>query len=247
MSRYKMIEGMVQEYDKYTAEDAHVWRILFERQMDVLPKVASPEYLEGIEVIGFNANELPSFEKVNARLKELTGWSLVVVPGIIEEVDFFPLLADRKFPATTWLRKMSELDYLSEPDMFHDVFGHVPLLSNQTFCDFFQRIGELGVQHLDDAKAVAMLGRLYWFTVEFGLIQAKGNEMKIYGAGILSSHGETKFSLSDTPDHIPFDAELILNTPYENDRIQDKYFVIESFEQLYKSMEDVEQILGCLV
>ncbi len=237
-----MIDGMKQEYDRYTAEDFEVWKILFERQMKILPAMASAEYLEGINLIGFNKDSIPNFTDINTVLGKLTGWQIVVVPGIVAEQDFFKLLSQKKFPATTWLRKMSELDYLPEPDMFHDVFGHMPLLTHQIFCDFFQNLGIVGVKYSDNEKITAMLGRLYWFTVEFGLINDNG-EKKIYGAGILSSHGETKFSLSDAPLHLQFNAETIMNTPYASDKIQDKYYVIESFNELYNSIETIDKVV----
>lgn len=233
---------MKQNYSAYKAGDFEVWKLLFERQMSVLADAASSEYLRGIEKINFSKEKIPDFAGVNKLLSRQTGWGLEVVAGIIPENEFFPLLANKKFPATTWLRKKSQLDYLEEPDMFHDVFGHVPLLTNKNFCDFFEAIGKLGVKHIDNGKIVAMLGRIYWFTVEFGLIRENG-KLKIYGAGILSSHGETKFSLSEVPAHFDFDAEVIMNTPFQNDRIQDKYFVIDSFRQLYDSVENIRKII----
>ncbi len=242
MKTYRMIEGMKQEYDNYSVEDFAVWKILLERQMTILPELASNEYLEGIETINFSKDKIPNFIEVNSILGKLTGWEIVVVPGIIAEQDFFKLLSQKKFPATTWLRKMSELDYLPEPDMFHDVFGHIPLLTNQLFCDFFQTLGALGTKYLENENIIAMLGRIYWFTVEFGLINNSGKK-KIYGAGILSSHGETKFSLSEVPLHLQFDAEVIMNTHFENDKIQDKYFVIDSFQQLYDSIEIIKNVV----
>lgn len=251
---------MKQNYSNYKEEDFEVWKLLFERQITILPKVASSEYLNGIENICFTKNKIPDFSEVNKLLEKQTGWGLEVVAGIIPENEFFPLLANKKFPATTWLRKKSQLDYLEEPDMFHDVFGHVPLLTNKHFCDFFQALGKLGIKYTDNAKIVTMLGRIYWFTVEFGLIRESTsfnqmltspkeegtpsqNSLKIYGAGILSSHGETKFCLSEVPQHLAFDAEVIMNTPFQNDRIQDKYFVIESFKQLYDSIEIIKKII----
>jgi len=242
MKTYRMIPGLRQEYGAYTDEDRAVWRTLFERQMAQLPEVASGEYLEGIRAIGFTADKIPDFREVNAVLAGATGWSIVVVPGIIAEPDFFRLLSRKQFPATTWLRKMEQLDYLPEPDMFHDVFGHMPLLTNPLFSDFFQAMGALGMAHLGNARITAMLGRMYWFTVEFGLVRNEGGP-RIYGAGILSSHGETKFSLSDVPKHLPFDAETVMNTPFENDRIQDTYFVIESFEQLRDSIATIKEVV----
>jgi phenylalanine-4-hydroxylase len=239
MKTYALKQNLKQDYNKYTDEDFQVWKLLFERQIKVLNDLAAVEYLGGIKTIGFCADRIPDFNEVNPILERTTGWSLEVVEGIINEEDFFTLLAQKKFPATTWLRKLSELDYLPEPDMFHDVFAHVPLLTNQKFCDFFKTIGDLGVKHSNRPEILSMLGRLYWFTVEFGLIR-QNDQLKIYGAGILSSFGETHFSVSEKPEHLMFDAALIMDTPFENDKIQDKYFIIESFDQLYGSIETVK-------
>jgi phenylalanine-4-hydroxylase len=242
MKTYALKENLKQDYALYTAEDFLVWKTLFERQMILLKELASSEYLESIKTVGFCAEKIPDFKALNEILGKETGWSLEVVEGIINEEDFFVLLSHKKFPATTWLRKLSELDYLPEPDMFHDVFAHVPLLTNQQFCDFFKAIGDLGVKHKQFPEVLVMLGRIYWFTVEFGLIQEK-DKLKIYGAGILSSYGETKFSVSSKPTHLPFDAETIMNTAFENDKIQDKYFVIDSFDELYRSIALIEKIV----
>jgi phenylalanine-4-hydroxylase len=230
---------MQQNYSKYTEEDFNVWKTLFERQMEVLPELASQSYLEAIDVVNFRPDKIPDFQEVNVILKKESGWNLMVVPNIIPNEEFFPLLSNRTFSATTWLRKMSQLDYLDEPDMFHDVFGHVPLLSNPTFCAFFKGLAEIAMKYINDPEAIEVLGRMYWFTIEFGLIREKG-ELKIYGAGILSSHGETKFSLSGEPEHIPFDVAQVLEQDYDNMKIQDKYFVIESFDQLFKSLDEIE-------
>ena len=237
--RYELVDGLVQEYNNYTAEDFEVWKILYERQMPTLKKVASKEYLEGIENIKFTADKIPNILETNELLQQQTGWQLVVVPGIIKEPDFFTFLSKKKFPATTWLRKKEQLDYLPEPDMFHDVFGHVPLLTNYHFTEFFQTIGLLGAQNLQNENIITMLGRLYWFTIEFGLIN-NNQSTQIYGAGIISSSSETKFSLSEKPKHIPYNASLIMHTPYENDHIQDTYYVVDSFEQLYHSINEIK-------
>jgi phenylalanine-4-hydroxylase len=242
MKTYKMLDNMNQDYSLYTTEDFLVWKTLFNRQMPILEELASYEYLAGLKQVRFTGERIPDFKEVNQILGDLTGWTLVVVPGIINEEDFFSLLSQKKFPATTWLRKFSQLDYLPEPDMFHDVFAHVPLLSNAKFCEFFQTIGLLGVEHRQFPDVLAMLGRLYWFTVEFGLIRSD-EKLKIYGAGILSSHGETKFSVSNEPTHLNFDVEVIMNTEFENDKIQNKYFVIGSFDDLYHSIGTIKTIV----
>ena len=237
--RYDLVNGLTQEYKNYTTEDFEVWKILYERQMPILKEVVAKEYLHGINKIEFTADKIPDIEETNSLLKNQTGWELVVVPGIIKEPDFFTLLSQKKFPATTWLRKKEQLDYLPEPDMFHDVFGHVPLLTNFHFTEFFQNIGLLGVQHLQNEKIIAMLGRLYWFTIEFGLIKTN-QAIQIYGAGIISSSSETKFSLSKEPKHLLYNATTIMHTPYENDHIQDTYYIVDSFEQLYHSINEIK-------
>jgi phenylalanine-4-hydroxylase len=231
---------MEQNYSKYIAEDFKVWKTLFERQMKILPELASQSYLEAVDLVGFRSDKIPDFKEVNAILKEQSGWQLSVVPNIVPNEEFFPLLSNKTFSATSWLRKMSELDYLDEPDMFHDVFGHVPLLSNPTFCAFFKGLADIAMKYLYDPESIEMLGRMYWFTIEFGLIREDGI-LKIYGAGILSSHGETKFSLSDEPEHLEFDVASVLEQDYDNMKIQDKYYVIESFEQLFQSLNKIER------
>ncbi|MCC5923153.1 MAG: phenylalanine 4-monooxygenase [Crocinitomicaceae bacterium] len=242
MKTYKIIEGLEQRYNQYTAEDRLVWKTLFERQMQQLNQVAHSSYLDGLENIGFSAYDIPDFREVNERLRKTTGWEIVVVPGIIDQPNFFNMLANKQFPSSTWLRKMEELDYLPEPDMFHDAFGHMPLLTNPTFNAFFQEIGEIGKQYIHLPRIVEMIGRIYWFTIEFGLIQS-GKELQVYGAGIISSFGETKYSLSDVPAHLPFDVKTILRTDFDNTVIQDKYFIISSFDQLLASTREIKDEL----
>lgn len=242
MKTYNLKPNMKQDYDTYSTEDKAVWSTLFNRQKELLEKNAAPEFLSALEEIKFSSEKIPDFREVDAILMAKTGWSLEVVEGIINEYDFFNLLSNKKFPATTWLRKLNELDYLPEPDMFHDVFGHVPLLVNKEYTNLFERIGRLGVKHSDDAKILHQLGRFYWFTIEFGLVKFKG-ELKIYGAGIISSNGESKYALSSTPQHLPFDVHAIINTDFENDKIQDKYFVLDSFKQLYNCMDELERLI----
>ena len=234
---------MKQIYENYTAEDFEVWKILFDRQQENLPKAASTAYLEGLEKIKFGNDVIPNFEKTNELLYSITGWKLVVVPGIVPDYTFFELMSNRHFPATTWLRKKKELDYLEEPDMFHDVFAHVPLLTNQYFVNFLEELSKIGLGYVGNAQAIALLSRVYWFTVEFGLIQeSKG--LRIYGAGILSSAGETKFSLSDeAPKHV-FSVGHALDTPYRKDKFQEEYFVIKSYEELYESIPEIKELLS---
>lgn len=235
---------MKQAYQTYTADDHAVWRRLYERQMKQLPAIASRAYLEGIEKVGFVTDHIPNFEtETNPQLRSLTGWEVEAVPGLIPQKEFFELLANRKFPASTWLRKPEQLDYLEEPDMFHDTFGHVPLLTNQAFCNFMGDLSRVALRWLLVPEAIAQIGRLYWYTVEFGLIQEEG-QLKIYGGGILSSAGESEYCLRGSIPKISFDVRTLLNTSYHIDRYQDHYFVINSFEQLYRSTPDIEEILS---
>lgn len=235
---------MKQEYDKYTAEDHEVWRILFNRQIKNLPGAATHQYLEGIGRIKFTPDHIPNFEEVNRILKNITGWQLHVVPGLLPNKEFFELMKNRNFCATTWLRKMSQLDYLEEPDMFHDVFGHVPLLTNPDLCHFLEALSRIALRYIDNELAIELVSRIYWFTVEFGLIREEG-KLRIYGAGILSSGGETEYALkSPVPQRVPFVVKDVMNTPYIKDKFQSKYFVINSFQQLYDSVSEIDECIA---
>lgn len=240
---------MNQDYAKYTADEQAVWELLFTRQMAQLPGRASQAYMDGIVATGFPNKRIPDFEKdLNPRLLPLTGWRVVAVPGLIGNREFFELMADRQFPATTWVRSRDQLDYLPEPDMFHDTFGHVPVLTNQAFCNFLASLSRLALSHVDHEEAIEMIARLYWYTVEFGLIRerdASGNsQLRIYGGGILSSPGETVYALeSDVPRRIDYDVATLLQTPYIIDHFQEQYFVIDSYEQLYESVPVIETTL----
>lgn len=236
------LQKLRQEYDAYTEEDFKVWRILFERQMPNLPKAASKAYLDGVELVKFTAEKIANFAELNEVLTKTTGWAVHVVPGLIDDDLFFGLLNNRQFPSSTWLRTMEQLDYLEEPDMFHDAFAHMPMLTNQPYVDFLENLSGIALKHIDNPWAIQLLSRIYWFTIEFGLIREDG-ELKIYGAGILSSAGETKFSLSNEPAHIAYEVRRIMNQEYWKDRFQDKYFVIENYEQLYESLPEIEKVL----
>ncbi|MEJ2005606.1 MAG: phenylalanine-4-hydroxylase, partial [Cyclobacteriaceae bacterium] len=174
MKRIPTLQGTRQLYEKYTEEDRQVWKLLFEQQEEQLERFASSAYLDGLVRIGFHANAIPSFERTNSILRETTGWELVAVPGIVDDRKFFELMSKKQFPATTWLRKMEELDYLEEPDMFHDVFAHVPLLADQHFADFLHALSVISLDYIDNPVAIELLSRIYWYTVEFGLIRENG-------------------------------------------------------------------------
>lgn len=237
---------MRQIYGNYTKEDFEVWKLLYNRQIQNLPKAASKAHLDGLGLVNFVADEIPHFEDTNAILQKETGWRLAVVPGIVPDYTFFELMSNRRFPATTWLRKMKELDYLEEPDMFHDVFAHVPLLTNQAFVNFLEELSLIGLKYVGNAYAIELLARIYWFTVEFGLIR-EPEGLRIYGAGILSSAGETRFSLSEEPPKYDFDVRTLAQTDFRKDVFQDRYFVIESYEQLYESVPEIKAVIAEMV
>ena len=232
-----------QNYAQYTAEDFEVWRILFNRQMQILPAIASQEYLDGLERIGFSAEKIPEYAQTNEILKEKTGWQIHVVPGLIDNKPFFELMQAKNFCASTWLRRRDQLDYLEEPDMFHDIFGHVPLLTNQAVCHYLEELARIALRFVQHEIAVEYIARLYWYTVEFGLIREKG-VLKIYGAGILSSSGESDYSLhSDIPQRLAYDIKKIFDTPYIKDHFQKQYFVIDSYDALFNSIPQIESEL----
>lgn len=225
---------MPQMWDQYTATDHNTWKTLYERQRAILPGRACDEYLEALDKLKISADKIPNFEELSAILKPLTGWEIVAVPGLIPAAPFFTHLANRRFPVTYWIRKPEEMDYLEEPDLFHDLFGHVPLLSNPVFGDYIAAYGRGGLKAMQN-KGLEYITRLFWYSVEFGLIKTpKG--LRIYGAGIVSSRGESQFALdSDSPNRIGFDIERMMQTRYVIDDYQETYFVIDSFEQLFEA------------
>jgi phenylalanine-4-hydroxylase len=237
---------MTQNYNAYTEEDFLVWKTLFERQMKNLEPVVSKEYLLTLQQAEFTADKIPDFEYLNVKLKNTTGWELVVVPNIVPQKEFFELLAEKKFPATTWLRKMHQLDYLEEPDMFHDVFGHVPLLFNHAYTGFFKGMADIALKHINNEKVIEALGRLYWFTIEFGLIR-EDNTSKIFGAGIISSKGETLHCMSDNVTRLEFDVRTLMQTGFINSEIQNKYFITPSYTALFNSLEEIELTVNELI
>ena len=236
------IKPTAQNYYAYTAEDFKVWKLLFNRQMQPLNAYAHPLYVDCLKQVQFQADSIPDFEETSAVLKELTGWKLCVVPELVPQKEFFELLAQKIFPATCWLRTMRELDYIEEPDMFHDVFGHVPLLANPAYARFMEGFGKLALKWLHEPEAIALLGRVYWFTIEFGLL-GNGNDIHIYGAGIISSIEEIRSAISDRSVKHGFDVARCLQMPYRTDIIQEHYFVIKSFEQLYAALPLIDEVL----
>lgn len=217
----------------YSEDDQAVWRLLVERQTALAKEHACDEFLQGLEALGI-AHTIPDFAAVNARLEKLTGWRIVGVPGLIPDAAFYDHLAHRRFPVTVWIRTRAEIDYLVEPDLFHDFFGHVPLLSNPIFADYMQMYGQRAMEAGDK---IDLLARLYWYTVEFGLIRtAKG--LKIYGAGILSSAAEVQHAIeSKDVEHLPFEAATVMHRPYVIDKLQSTYFVLDDFRQLFEAAQ----------
>lgn len=227
-----------QPWSTYSATDHEVWAQLFARQQQILVGRASEAFLAAQRAMHMSAHEIPKFDDLNVTLRAATGWELIGVQGLLPELDFFDHLANRRFPVTWWIRKPDQMDYLSEPDLFHDLFGHVPLLMNPVFADYMQAYGRGGVKaHGIGPDALAKLTRLYWYTAEFGLIRDPDG-LRIYGSGILSSKGESIHCLeSDAPNRIGFDLERIMRTRYRIDTYQKTYFVIDSFEQLFEATQ----------
>jgi phenylalanine-4-hydroxylase len=220
-----------QNYAVYTAADHETYARLYQRQSALLPGLACDEFIAALPSLGA-ASHIPRFEDINDRLRKATGWEVVAVPGLIPEVPFFTLLANRKFPVTDWIRKREEFDYIVEPDIFHDLFGHVPLLFDKVFADHMQAYGAGGLK-AHALGACEQLSRLYWYTIEFGLMRQRG-EMRAYGAGILSSAGELDYSVnSSEPNRIALDVLRAMRTRYKIDSYQQTYFVIDSFQQLF--------------
>lgn len=220
-----------QAFESYTAQDHETYRRLYERQSALLPGLASEAFIAALPALGVK-DRIPRFEEINERLYKATRWEIVAVPGLIPEVPFFSLLANRKFPVTDWIRTPEEFDYIVEPDIFHDLFGHVPLLFNPVFADYVQRYGQGGLK-AHGLGACEMLSRLYWYTIEFGLIRERCG-LRAYGAGILSSSGELPYAVqSPEPQRLPLQLERTMRTRYKIDTYQQTYFVIDSFEQLF--------------
>jgi phenylalanine-4-hydroxylase len=222
-----------QNWDAFGADEHALWDWLFARQSAMLPGRAADAFLRGIDVLKLEKPGIPDYRELNTRLMAATGWQVVAVPGLVPDEVFFDHLANRRFPAGNFIRSPEQLDYLKEPDVFHDVFGHVPMLADPVFADYMAAYGRGGLRSLGFG-ALHKLARLYWYTVEFGLIEEAGG-LRIYGAGIVSSYGESIFALDDpSPNRIGFDLLRVMRTEYRIDDYQQNYFVIPSLDQLLK-------------
>ena len=220
-----------QDWAGYSDAEHAVWLTLYERQSALLPGRACDAFLAGLEALDLHGRGIPDFAALNARLHALTGWTVVAVPGLVPDDVFFDHLANRRFPASRPIRPADQLDYLQEPDVFHDVFGHVPMLTHPVFADYMQAYGEGGRRALSLGR-LQNLARLYWYTVEFGLLDTPAG-LRIYGAGIVSSRTESVFSLeSPSPSRLGFDMVRIMRTPYRIDDVQQVYFVLPSLQRL---------------
>lgn len=228
-----------QDWSRYTIEEHAVWAILYDRRMRTLHQTGSRVFLDGAERIGLQPERVPDLADVNHRLAARTGWSAVGVSGYLPAREFFSCLSQRRFPTTLTVRPRTQLDYLPEPDIFHDVFGHVPLHADPVFADFLQSFGRLAATAAADDQ-VQGLARLFWFTVEFGLIREQG-DVKVYGSGLISSHSDADNALGARCDRRPFTLEAVLAQPYEIDHLQEVLFVIESFEQLFSVIDTAER------
>lgn len=222
-----------QNWEAFTREEHAVWDTLFERQAKLLPGRASKAFLRGLEALRLSESGIPNFDDLSERLMKLTGWQVVAVPGLVPDDVFFEHMANRRFVSGNFIRRADQLDYLQEPDVFHDVFGHVPMLADPVFADYLAAYGRGGLRALE-LGALPQLARLYWYTVEFGLVEEDDGQ-RIFGAGIVSSSAESVFALDDpSPHRIAFDLERVMRTEYRIDDFQQNYFVIPSFEELLR-------------
>ena len=236
---------MTQEYDQYSPEHQWVWEQLFSRQQNNLLTRGTELHNEGVNHLSkiFNAESIPHLSKLSDALLQRTGWQISIVKGFIPAADFLELLSCKKFAASTWLRKPEELDYLEEPDMFHDVFGHLPVLCNPEYASFVHDVGVLGHRYAHSPACIDLIERFYWYSIEFGLIK-ENNKTKILGAGIISSFGETNRIFTDDSVEVkPFNLKEILYLPFDKGALQPVYYVAESFGQLYKAVKELNNIL----
>ena len=234
IERTESLPLTVQAWDRYTPEQHAVWGLLYARRMATLRDTASRVFLEGAATIGLEKSQVPDIARINTMLRPLTGWCAIPVEGFLPAAQFFQCLAVRRFPTTVTVRSRDAIDYVPEPDIFHDVFGHVPLHANPVFAAVLQRLGELGAAARSE-QALREVTRLFWFTVEFGLVR-EGGRSRIYGSGLISSHGDAAKALGPDCDRRPFRLKQVLAQPFEIDDLQPVLFVLDSFEQLFDAV-----------
>lgn len=218
----------------WTDTENQTWSTLINRQTEIVRGRACDEFMKGLEILDFPKDRIPQLNELNEKLNKATGWGVEAVPAVIQPKEFFTLLANKKFPAATFIRTPEELDYLQEPDIFHEVYGHCPLITNQAYADFLEKFGKLALQV--EPKDRRLLFRLFWFSIEFGLLKTE-NGLKAYGGGILSSIGETQYCLTDIPEVQKFDVLDVLRTPFRIDIMQPVYFVLDKFEDLFTLLD----------
>ena len=227
-----------QDYWAYTDEQHAVWTELVERVLPQLEKHAAHEYLDGLQIIGLQKDRLPNLKAISARLEPRTGWNSTPVSGFLPAPAFFEMLAARRFPTTTWLRNRDSLEYTPEPDIFHDVFGHVPMHAHKVFADFLEHYGRVCAS-IEDQSVLEKLGRLFWYTVDFGLIHEQ-NEIKVYGSGLISSHGECTNVMEGHCAVHDFSLDEVINTPVKVDELHKLLFAVHSFDQIFEAMHEAE-------
>jgi len=226
-----------QDWHAYRPEQHAVWATLYRRRMAALRHTASRVFLDGADAIGLDSEQLPDLARINRALAARTGWSAAAVSGFLPAGTFFSCLAERRFPTTVTIRDASRLDYVPEPDIFHDVFGHVPLHADPVFADFLQQFGLLA-RSAGTPGRVTQLARLFWFTVEFGLVR-EGGDIRVYGSGLISSHADAAHALGPRCERRPFALDAVLNQPFDIDRLQDVLFVLESFDELFAAVQSL--------
>jgi phenylalanine-4-hydroxylase len=225
-----------QDYQAYTDEQHAIWAELVGRVLPELEKHAARDYLDGFQIVGLQADRLPNLKSISSRLESWTGWSSTPVSGFLPAPAFFEMLATRRFPTTTWLRSKQSIEYTPEPDIFHDVFGHVPMHAHQVFADFLEHYGRVCAS-IEDATVLEKLGRLFWYTVEFGLIR-EGSEVKVYGSGLISSHGECMNVIDGHCVVHDFSLDEVLSTPVKVDELHKLLFAVSGFDQIYEAMHE---------
>lgn len=228
-----------QDWNAYTPEQHSVWKELVSRRMPQLRAHACEEYLDGFEKIGLQVDTIPNLAEVNQRLEPLTGWNATPVSGFLPPDAFFEMLAARRFPTTTYIRSRESMEYTPEPDIFHDVLGHVPMHAHPVFADFLQQYGKVCATVMGNKDKLERMGRLFWFTVEFGVIRQDGG-IKLYGSGLISSHGESTYVIEGGPEIRDFDLEQVLAQEFKVSEMQKVLYAVESFEQIYKAAKEAE-------